>query len=231
MSAFFGALATALWLGVLTSISPCPLASNIAAVSFVGRNVASPRRAVFAGLAYAVGRAVAYVVVGALAVSALLSISGISFFLQNQMSRLLGPALIVIGAGILWRSKLLLATWSWGEGMTQRAARSGTLGACALGMMFALAFCPVSAGLFFGGLVPLAIGARSPVVLPALFGIGTALPVVLFAVLLAFGVHRVGRAFAILAKVERVAGPATGVVFILAGAYLAARSLGASLTF
>jgi len=231
VSVFVGALASALWLGVLTSISPCPLASNIAAVSFVARKVASPRGVLVAGVAYAVGRAAAYVAVGALAVSAMLSISTVSFFLQNQMSRFLGPALVLIGAGILWWSKLPLPTFGWGEGLKDRAARSGTIGAVALGMLFALSFCPVSAGLFFGGLVPLAIGARSSVVLPAAFGLGTALPVIVFAILLSFGVGRIGRAFAVLTKIERFASPATGVIFILVGAYLVARSVAPSLTF
>lgn len=220
MTASLAAVASALWLGILTSISPCPLASNVAAVSFVARSVAKPRRVLAAGMVYSLGRAVTYVAVGALVVASVLSIPSLSFFLQKRMNQVLGPLLVVIGVGLLGRFALRLPSWSWGEAVKQRAARSGVLGAGGLGMLFALSFCPVSAGLFFGGLVPLAVSANSRLVLPAVYGVGTGLPVLVFAVLLALGAQGLGRAFDALTQVEKLARPATGVVFILAGAYL-----------
>jgi threonine/homoserine/homoserine lactone efflux protein len=87
-------------------------------------------------------------------------------------------------------------------------------------MLFALSFCPVSAGLFFGSLVPLSVNARSPVALPALFGIGTGLPVLACAIAIALGANVVGRAFDVLTRIERWAKPVTGAIFILAGIYL-----------
>jgi hypothetical protein len=102
---------------------------------------------------------------------------------------------------------------------------AGAIGAGTLGMLFALSFCPVSAGLFFGGLIPLAVGAKSSVILPAVYGVGTGLPVVVFAVLLAMGAHWVGQAFHALTRIEKAARPTTGVIFILAGLYLTATHL------
>jgi cytochrome c biogenesis protein CcdA len=99
------------------------------------------------------------------------------------------------------------------------------VGAAVLGVLFALSFCPVSAGLFFGALIPLATSAGSRVLLPAVYGVGTGLPVLFFAVLIAAGVHRVGRAFNVLKSIEHAARPATGGVFILAGLYLTATHL------
>jgi len=214
------AAGTAVWLGILTSISPCPLASNVAAITYVGRSVGSPRRVLLAGLLYSLGRALTYVLVGALVVSSVLSIPSVSFFLQRRMNQILGPLLIIIGIGILLRLRLPMPSWGGGESLRQRAARSGVAGAGLLGMLFALSFCPVSAGLFFGALIPLAVNAGSRVLLPAVYGIGTGLPVVAFAVLLVLGAQGIGRAFNALTKIERAVRPVTGAVFVAAGVYL-----------
>ena len=225
MTTIGGALASALWLGILTSISPCPLASNIAAVSYVGRGLASPRRVLAAGLAYTLGRALTYVIVGTLVVASILSIPSVSFFLQQRMNQVLGPLLILVGVVLLGWIPVRLSAPGWNEAVQRRAAGAGAIRAGVLGMLFALSFCPVSAGLFFGGLIPLAVSARSSVALPAIYGVGTGLPVVLFAVLLAIGARWVGKAFHVLTRIEKAARPATGVIFILAGLYLSATNL------
>jgi cytochrome c biogenesis protein CcdA len=214
------AAGSALWLGILTSISPCPLASNIAAVSYVGRRVGTPRRVLLAGIAYSLGRALTYVIVAAVVVASLLSIPSVSFFLQQRMNQVLGPLLIVAGLVMLGWLRL---PWSMSRGvgaLEQRLASGGVLGAGGLGILFALSFCPVSAGLFFGGLLPLATGAGSRFVLPAIYGIGTGLPVLAVAGLLALGMGGISRAFNALTRFERVATRVTGGVFVLAGIYL-----------
>jgi cytochrome c-type biogenesis protein len=217
------ALGSALWLGILTSISPCPLASNVAAISFVGRSVGRPRRVLLAGLLYTLGRSLTYVLVGALVVWSVLSIPTVSFFLQERMNQVLGPLLILIGAGLLglygWL-RLPLSSRDWTRTLQEKSARAGVAGAGLLGVLFALSFCPVSAGLFFGALIPLAAGAHSRVLIPAVYGLGTGLPVVLFAVLLVLGAQWIGRAFNLLTRIERGARPVTGAVFLLAGLYL-----------
>lgn len=214
------ALGTALWLGILTSISPCPLASNIAAVSYVGRRVGAPSRVLLAGLAYSAGRALSYVLVAAVVVTSLLSVPSVSFFLQQRMNQVLGPALIVAGVLMLG---VLPARWFAGRAtgaIERRLAGAGVPGAAGLGALFALSFCPVSAGLFFGGLLPLATGTGSRLLLPAIYGLGTGLPVVVLAALLALGIGGMGRAFDALARFERAARTITAVVFVLAGAWL-----------
>lgn len=214
------AIGPALWLGILTSISPCPLASNIAAVTYVGRRVGAPHRVLLAGLAYSLGRSLTYVVVAAVVVASLLSVPSVSFFLQQRMNQVLGPLLILVGLVMLGG---LRVPWFAGRGvgaLEQRLAAGGVLGAGGLGVVFALSFCPVSAGLFFGGLLPLATGTGSRLVLPAVYGVGTGLPVVAVAVALALGVGGVGRLFDVLTRLERVATRVTGAVFVLAGAYL-----------
>ncbi len=220
MTELLTGVASALWLGILTSISPCPLASNVAAVSYVGRHAENPRRVLLAGLAYSAGRALTYVLVGSLVVASVLSVPSVSFFLQQRMNQILGPLLVLIGVGILGWIPLHLPGSGFSDGLRERVAGRGLLGAGGLGILFALSFCPVSAGLFFGGLIPLAVSANSRVVLPAVYGVGTGLPVVVFAVLIALGARGVARAFHALTGFERVARVATGVIFIGAGTYL-----------
>jgi len=222
VSELLAAVASALWLGILTSISPCPLASNVAAVSYVGRDIENPARVLLAGLVYSLGRALTYVLVGALVVTSVLSVPSVSFFLQQRMNQILGPLLILIGIGMLGWIPLRLPSTGFSQSIRERAAGRGILGAGALGILFALSFCPVSAGLFFGALIPLAVSADSRVAVPAVYGVGTGLPVLVFAVLLTVGAQWVGRAFHVLTKIERAARPVTGAVFILAGAYLVA---------
>jgi cytochrome c-type biogenesis protein len=214
------AAASALWLGILTSISPCPLASNIAAVSYVGRRVGAPRRVLLAGIAYSLGRALTYVVVAAVVVASLLSIPNVSLFLQRRMNQVLGPLLILVGLVMFGWLRL---PWSMSRGvgpLEHRLASGGIVGAAGLGIVFALSFCPVSAGLFFGGLLPLATGTGSRLALPAIYGIGTGLPVVVVAGLLASGIGGIGRAFDAITRFERVATRLTGAVFVGAGIYL-----------
>jgi cytochrome c biogenesis protein CcdA len=105
------------------------------------------------------------------------------------------------------------------EGLQKRVDAIGIWGALLLGAVFALSFCPVSAALYFGSLIPLAVKANSSVVLPIVYGIGTALPVMVFAVLLALSAQSVGKAYNILAKIEWWARIITGWIFILLGLY------------
>lgn len=212
---------TAIWLGLLTSISPCPLATNVAAISYIGRRVASPRHVLGAGLVYTAGRTAAYVTLGFVLVMGLLSMPETSQFLQRHMNRILGPILIVAGALLLEVVRPVLpGLGRRGERIRQRLEAQGVWGAFPLGALFALSFCPVSAALFFGSLVPLAVRVDSPVLFPSLYGVGTALPVVMFAALIAFGARFVAQAFDRLAVVERWARRLTGLVFVGVGIYL-----------
>ena len=213
------ALGTAFWLGLLTSISPCPLASNIAAVSYLGRQAGNPRRAFAGSLGYTLGRALAYVTVAGILVAGLLSVPKLANFLQKHMNRAVGPVLLLAGLFLLEWIRLPLSTGVDPARAQRLAERGGLVGATALGFLFALAFCPVSAALFFGSLVPLALKYTSSVLLPSVYGVGTALPVIGFAILIAWGAGSLGRAFAAMTKVERFMRIATGVVFLGVGGY------------
>jgi cytochrome c biogenesis protein CcdA len=219
MDAPLAASLSALWLGVMTSVSPCPLAANVAAMSYVGREVGSRRRTLLGGLLYTLGRVLAYAALAAVLVGGLLSVPQVALFLQAHMSRLVGPLLVGVGVVLLEWVRIP----GFGSGVYdrtgERLAKAGLVGAVPLGAVLALAFCPVSAGLFFGGLIPLALQHRSAVWLPALYGLGTGLPVVVFAVLVSAGLAWAGRAFHRLQSVELWARRVTAIVVIAVGLY------------
>lgn len=216
------AIGGAFWLGVLTSVSPCPMATNVAAIGYLARNSHSRALQLLAGLLYAFGRAVAYTLVGALIIWGLLSAPLLSNFLQKHMGQLMGPLLVLVGMILLG---LLPGLPSFGGSGTlgKRIADFGVIGSGFLGFLFALAFCPVSAALFFGSLLPLAVKQESTWLLPAVFGLGSALPVLIFGILLAVARHSAAKAFGRLQQIDRWLLPATGWLLVALGLYLIAR--------
>jgi len=219
MDSILIASGSALWLGILTSISPCPLATNIAAISYIGRQVGRTGRILFSGLAYTLGRMLAYLVLGVIITAGLLSIPGLSNFLQRYLNIILGPLLIIVGVFLLDIIRFGGFGVSSGEKARKWAEKGGVFGAGFIGFVFALSLCPVSAALFFGSLIPLAVQHNSKILLPSLYGIGTGLPVIVFAFLLAFGAQTVGKAFHKLSHIEKWVRRITGVTFIIVGIY------------
>lgn len=218
MSDYILATVTAVWLGFLCSVSPCPLTTNIAAISFVSRNVGNVGVALSAGVLYTLGRTITYAVLGSLLISGFSAAPEISHLLQKYMNLLMGPCLILVAIVLLDMLKLPISSRSgMGEEMQRKVEKAGVFGAFLLGILFALSFCPTSAALFFGSLLPLAVRMESRFVLPGIFGIGTGLPVLLFAFLLAFSANKVGQAYNKLAKFESWAQRITGGIFLLAG--------------
>jgi len=214
--------AAALWLGILTAVSPCPLATNVAALSFLAKQVSDPKRVLWGGAAYTLGRILTYVALAAVLVSGLLSVPSVSFFLQKHMNQLMGPVLVLTGAVLLGFLPVPSIPFGGGEKL-QKMGAAGASGAFVMGAGFALAFCPVSAALFFMGLIPLALKEESRILLPALYGFGTALPVALLAVAVAVGVKKAAAAFNRMTAFEKWMRLATGWVFIGLGVYMTVR--------
>jgi cytochrome c-type biogenesis protein len=244
MLAYLLYIAAALYLGVLTSISPCPLATNIAAVSYVGRRLGNSRWMMAAGLLYTLGRCLLYVALAAVLAATAMSVESVARFLQSYVHLLLGPIFLLLGMFLVG-----LITFSGGgatmsEQMQKRIDSLGVWGALLLGILFAVAFCPTSAAWFFG-LLALILGAEAGtvsaglatvgitlpttslpggiVLLPLIYGIGTALPVLLVTFLLVYSVQSVGKAYNALAKTEWWARQITGWLFVLGGVYLSLR--------
>ena len=223
----FGAaqIFSVVWLGILTSISPCPLATNIAATTYISRQIKSPFATVMAAVAYTIGRTIAYVLIASAIIAGLISIPGVSIFLQAHMNKILGPVLLVTGLFILELIPLKLPSMRINNDMLKRMGDAGMPGAVALGFLFALGFCPVSAALFFGGVIPLSLEFQSRLFLPLLYGIGTAAPVIGFAVIIAYSTRIAGLFFNRLAVFERWFRRITGAVFVLIGGYFCLKYL------
>jgi len=211
----------ALWLGILTSISPCPLASNVAAISFISKRITHPAFVFISGLAYTLGRMASYAILGWIIINSLLSVPQVAQFLQKYMGKALGPLLILTGLVLLEIITIRLPGLWLSQKHHNKFTESGAGGAFLLGFILALAFCPISAALFFGSLIPLAINSKSGFVLPFIYGIGTGLPVIVFTIAIALGVTSLSHWFHRITRLEYYTRKITGVVFILAGLYYA----------
>lgn len=210
---------TAFWLGILTSISPCPLASNIAAVSFLSKKISHPVTVFLSGLSYTLGRMAAYAALGWVIIHSLVSVPQSAMFLQKYMGKAMGPLLVLTGLVLLEIFTVRLPSLSLSQKRHSQLAEAGAPQAFLLGLIFALAFCPVSAALFFGSLIPLALNHPAGALLPLFYGIGTDLPVLAFAVAIALGVTSLSHSFRQVTRLESWMRKITGCVFILVGAY------------
>jgi cytochrome c biogenesis protein CcdA len=211
--------ASAIWLGILTSVSPCPLATNIAAVSFISHRFTQRNIVFLAAIFYTLGRSLTYIILGILIVKTLVDVPIMSDFLQRYANKVLGIILILVGMVMLDLLKIPLSFPSVSEDTAKKLIEKGQVGSLLLGILFALAFCPVSAALFFGGLIPIAIKAQSGIWLPLIYGIGTGLPVLLFAFLVAAGTGYINNLYYRITRIEFYTKKVTGIIFIVVGIY------------
>ncbi len=211
---------SALWLGILTSISPCPLAANIAAVSFIIKGGTRTTAVLSRGVAYTLGRSLAYIALGWVISASLLNVPAMAYFLQTSMPKILGPVLIITGLLLLGVFSFSMPGFMVSQEGAEKLRKGGVPGALVMGALFALAFCPVSAAFFFGSLIPLTVSQSSTIALPLIYGVGTGLPVLLFALVIVFGISTVSRIFHIVSKIEYWVRRATAVVVIGVGIYL-----------
>ncbi len=211
---------SAFLIGILVSVSPCPLATNVTAIAYISRRAAERKYAVTAATLYTLGRMFSYSVIGILIIVVGLGVAGISSFLQDIGEQWLGPLLILVGLLLLGADKL---SFGKGSGRIQslggKVADRGIIGGFFLGALFALAFCPFSAILFFGVLIPLALKSTAGVLLPPVFAIGTGLPVLILGILLSFGVSRVSSWVNALNRIQPVLRIVVSVIFIGVGIY------------
>lgn len=212
-------LLSAFVLGLMTAISPCPLATNITATAFISKNIGSQRKVLLSGILYSLGRAFSYTAIGVILYFGASKFHIQRFFSQNG-EKYLGPLLIIIGLIMLNVIRLnFLGKTSFEERFSEKFKDKGLLGSFLLGVLFALAFCPYSGALYFGMLVPMTISSTSGLYLPLVFAIGTGLPVILFTYLLAFATHRIGSVYQKIQTIEKYMRFVAGVVFVLAGLY------------
>lgn len=214
-------LLTAFVLGLLTALSPCPLATNIAAIGYIGKDIENRRKIFRNGLLYTLGRILAYTLLGMVLIGILRQGSSM-FDIQQAIGTYgelaIGPLLLVIGLFMLFGERLRLPQFGFG-GNAEGLARHGGWGALLIGILFALAFCPTSGVFYFGILIPLSATTAGGYVLPMVFAVATALPVLAVAWILAFSVQGISRFYGRMQVVRRWLNRLMGIVFLLVGLY------------
>jgi len=212
------AFVTAILLGLMTAISPCPLATNISAIGFISRDIENRRRVFMNGLVYTLGRAISYT---GLAVIIFFGASkmNISLIFQGWGEKLLGPVLILIGLFMLDVIKIKFPGFYNLTDKIGDKSKNSYWSTLLLGVVFAMAFCPYSGVLYFVMLIPMTVASASGLYLPVLFAIATGLPVILFAWLLAYAVGNVGKLYNHIKTFELWFRRVVSVVFIMVGIY------------
>jgi cytochrome c-type biogenesis protein len=212
-------LLAAFALGLLTSISPCPLATNITATAYVAKAVTSKQKVLVTGTLYTLGRMLSYTSLAALIYYGASKFHVAKIFETNG-EKFIGPVMIVIGLIMLDVVKPgVLSKGNLTGKLSEKFRNRGMLGAFLLGAVFALAFCPYSGALFFVILLPMVMSSSEGLALPVIFSIGTGLPVILFSFVIAFSIHKIGMYYKAAQNIERVMRKVAGVVFLMAGLY------------
>ncbi len=209
---------TAFILGLMTAISPCPLATNITAIGYISKDIVSQRKVFVNGLVYTLGRAISYTAIGLLFFFGASQFELAGFF-QKWGEKLLGPLLIIIGLFMLGILKLKIPGIASLTEKMENKSNSGFWGVLLLGIVFALAFCPYSGVLYFGMLMPMTISSVSGLYLPLFFAIATGIPVIIFAWLIAFSIGSIGNVYNKLKNFELWFRRVVAVLFIVVGAY------------
>ena len=209
---------SAMVLGLMTAISPCPLAANITAVGFISKDIENRNQVFINGLLYTLGRAISYT---AIALIIYLGADQLKFsgFFQRYGEKIIGPLLIIIG---LFMLDVIRINFPDIGGLTSRMenkTRWGFFDALLLGMIFALAFCPYSGVLYFGMLMPMTVASASGLYLPLVFAIATGIPVILLAWILAFSISSIGGVYIRIRHFEKWFRRVVAVLFILVGMY------------
>lgn len=209
---------TAFILGLMTAISPCPLATNITAIGFISKDIVSQRKVFVNGVVYTLGRAISYTVIGLLFFFGASQFEFAGFF-QEWGEKLLGPLLIIIGLFMLGILKLKIPGIGSLTEKMENKSNNGFWGVLLLGIVFALAFCPYSGVLYFGMLIPITISSASGLYLPVIFAIATGIPVIIFAWLIAFSVGSIGNVYNKLKSFELWFRRIIAVLFVVVGLY------------
>jgi len=208
-------------LGLMTALSPCPLATNITAIAYIGKDIENKRRVFWNGFIYTLGRAISYTLIGLIFFFGISQFNVSSFF-QTWGEKILGPLLILFGLMMLGVLKLAFGNMN---NVIEKITENKKLNfwtVLVIGILFALAFCPYSGVLYFGILIPMTVTSVKGLYLPIVFAFATGLPVIIFAYLLAFTVSGVGKLYNRIQVFEKWFRYIVAVIFIGIGIYYTA---------
>lgn len=213
-------LIAAFFLGLMTAISPCPLATNITAIAYISKKIGNSKSTLLVSIFYTLGRMIIYIGIAAVIVWIGLSTFSISMILQKYGKIILGPMLLIFG--VLMLGIFNLSIGKSGDRLNkikESLSEKGVIGSLLLGMLFALAFCPISGVFYFGMLIPLALQNSDPILIPSIFAVATSLPVILFSLILVFSFSKIGDVMRKVQLIEKWLRKAVAIIFIIVGIY------------
>lgn len=212
-------LLIAFLLGLLTAISPCPLATNITATAYIAKSITQKRNVVLGGFIYTLGRVFSYTTLGTIIFFGLNTFSMARIF-QSNGEKWIGFILVFVGLVMLEVIPLnFFQKISFASSVTETWKDKGLLGSFVLGILFALAFCPYSGALFFGMLIPLMLSSSEGLFIPIVFSVGTGIPVLFFALVIAYSMGSLGKYFNAVQKMEKIMRIVAGSTFVITGVY------------
>lgn len=213
-------LIAAFFLGLMTAISPCPLATNITAIAYISKKIGNSKSTLLVSIFYTLGRMIIYIGIAAVIVWIGLSTFSISMILQKYGKIILGPMLLIFGVLMLGIFNLSIGNSSDRlDKIKESLSEKGVIGSLLLGMLFALAFCPISGVFYFGMLIPLALQNSDPILIPSIFAVATSLPVILFSLILVFSFSKIGDVMRKVQLIEKWLRKAVAIIFIIVGIY------------
>ncbi|KXB34249.1 cytochrome C biogenesis protein transmembrane region [Bacteroidales bacterium KA00251] len=212
---------TAFLLGLLTSVSPCTFTTNVMVLGFIGKDMSGGRQVFVKGICYTLGRTISYTLLGLVCIRVLkqgASTFTVQSFISSYGGYVLAPTLIIYGLFLLFGNKLPLGRFGFRPSEANKKLQ-GNVGALVLGLLFALAFCPVSGVFYFGMLLPMAALEPDGYLFPAIFAIGASILVVLIAWIVAFGISGLGRFYNRVNTLQKWLNIIVGIAFIITGIY------------
>ncbi len=213
-------LIAAFFIGIMTAISPCPLATNITAIAYASKKIGNSKHTLLVGILYTMGRMIVYIGIAAVIIWIGISTFSISMALQKYGKLFLGPLMLLFGILML-----NIFNISFGKSSDKIAklkeylSEKGLIGSLLLGMLFAITFCPISAVFYFGMLIPLAIQNSDPIIIPSVFAIATGLPVIIFSLILVFSLSKIGNVMKKVQTFEKWMRKIVALIFIAVGIY------------
>lgn len=220
---------TSFLIGILTSISPCPLATNITAIAYISKDIKNTKTVLLNGLYYTLGRAFSYTFLSLIIYFGISSFQ-ISTFFKNFSNSFLSPILILIGLFMFNIIRLStggkkIASSNFINNFQKYLSTKGYLGSFLLGILFAIGFCPYSAIMFFAVIIPLILKSKEGILLSPFFALGTSLSVILFSFIIAFSANKIGHTFNKIKKFEYFIRKFVAAIFICVGVYFLLKSI------
>jgi cytochrome c-type biogenesis protein len=213
-------IVAAFFIGIMMAISPCPLATNITAIAYITRKIDNSKHTLLIGFTYALGRMFTYTIIATLIVFFGLNVQSASLALQKYGENTIGPLLIIIGIVMLDLFKVNFFSGNARlNSFKEKLSEKGLLGSFLLGVIFALTFCPFSAVLFFGMLIPLSLKTGDGLILPSVFAFATGLPVIIFSFIMVYSISKLGLIMDKVQTFEKWSRKIASVVFIGIGIY------------